>query len=48
MDYSIRELRQNESKVLNTFLYEAIFFYSRRGSYTTKRDYKSTRITGVC
>ena len=25
MDYSIRELRQNESKVLNTFLYEAIF-----------------------
>lgn len=24
-DYSIRELRQNESKVLNTFLYEAIF-----------------------
>ena len=47
MDYSIRELRQNESKVLNTFLYEAIF-YSRRGSYTTKRDYKSTRITGVC
>ncbi|SCI40006.1 Uncharacterised protein [uncultured Clostridium sp.] len=26
MDYSIRELRQNESKVLNTFLYEAILF----------------------
>lgn len=25
MDYSIRELKQNESKVLNTFLYEAIF-----------------------
>ena len=25
MNYSIRELRQNESKVLNTFLYEAIF-----------------------
>ena len=25
MDYSIRELRQNDSKVLNTFLYEAIF-----------------------
>ena len=25
MDYSIRELRQNESKVLNAFLYEAIF-----------------------
>ena len=25
MDYSIRELRQNESKLLNTFLYEAIF-----------------------
>ena len=25
MDYSIRELRQNESKVLNIFLYEAIF-----------------------
>lgn len=25
MDYSIRELRQDEAKVLNTFLYEAIF-----------------------
>ena len=25
MDYSIRELRQNEYNVLNTFLYEAIF-----------------------
>lgn len=25
MDYSIRELREDESKVLNTFLYEAIF-----------------------
>ena len=25
MDYSIRELRQNEYKVLNNFLYEAIF-----------------------
>ena len=25
MDYSIRELRQSESKLLNTFLYEAIF-----------------------
>ena len=47
MDYSIRELRQNESKVLNTFLYEAIFI-PEGGSYTTKRDYKSTRITGVC
>ena len=23
-------------------------FYSRRDSCTTKRDYKSTRITGVC
>ena len=29
MDYSIRELRQNESKVLNTFLYEAIFIPER-------------------
>ncbi len=47
MDYSIRELRQNESKVLNTFFIRSNF-YSRRGSYTTKRDYKSTRITGVC
>ena len=25
MDYKIRELKQNESSVLNTFLYEAIF-----------------------
>ena len=25
MDYSIRELREDESKALNTFLYEAIF-----------------------
>ena len=25
MDYKIRELKQNEISVLNTFLYEAIF-----------------------
>lgn len=25
MNYSIRELRKNEKKILDTFLYEAIF-----------------------
>ena len=38
MNYSIRELKQDGNKVLDTFLYEAIF-YSRRSFCTAQRYY---------
>lgn len=36
MDYSIRELKQDEAKVLNTFLYEAIFI--PKGAFAPSKE----------